>query len=461
MRTDFLGKAYTSRSLPLAAQTLINLVAEQNESGAGDAGMFYNAPGLLVQYDFGDGPHRGSLESGDFAWVVSGDTLYRYTSPSSVTVVGTIPGTARVSMAANDTQVVVAHETGWLVVTKATLATVSPINAPANSVITYQDSYIIFVLPNGTYGWTNIGDATDIDVLNFASAEGNPDPIIAPLSDHRELWLFGTKSTEVAQTSGDADLAFTRTAFIEHGCAARFSPAKADNTVLWLGRDENGAGIVFRADGYSPVRVSDFGMEEAIKGYGDISDAYGYCYQQAGHTYYILGFPGRGTWAYDMASSTWGQRAYRNLATGALEEHRGVTHCFLGSTHLVGDRDNGKLYALDLDTFTDNGDPIYRERTASTLSRENMLMKHNRLELIGEFGVGLDGIQLGTDPQVLMQFSDDGCRTWSNAQARSLGEIGSYTTRAIWRRLGMSRRRVYRLSTSDPVRIAWYGLNLT
>jgi hypothetical protein len=127
----------------------------------------------------------------------------------------------------------------------------------------------------------------------------------------------------------------------------------------------------------------------------------------------------------------------------------------------VGDWEDARLYALDMDTFTDDGDPIYRERSWAQIESENKWIRFDRGELIAEMGVGLSGSPAadGADPQVWLSWSDDGCRTWGNEHARSVGRIGEYRNRAIWRRMGRARTRAYRLRTSAAVRTAWRGFN--
>lgn len=461
MRTNFLGAAYESRSLPLAGQTLVNLFYEPAPPGSADEGMFYGAPGLSLYATVGTGPIRGAVTAAGASWVVSGTELYRVTSPGAQTLVGTVPGSGRVTVLNNDTQIVVMHSAGWHVATIADLSYGAVPGSPTTAQGAYQDSYIVFPNANGTYGWTAIGNAQSLDALNFASAEAQPDPIIAVLSDHRELWLFGEATTEIAQTSGDADLVFTRTAMLEHGCAAKYSPAKADNTVFWLGRDPNGKGVVFRADGYNPARISTHALESHIASYGDVSSAWGYCYQQNGHAFYVLTFPGKATWAYDASTQRWTRLAYRNTSSGVLEDHRANAYFFLGGEHIVGDRSNGKLYRLDLDTYTDDGAPIYRERAWAVIEAEGRFIKHDRLELMAEMGVGLDGSPtIGANPAWNLDWSDDGCRTYSNRRTLYVGRLGDYNNRPVAWRMGLSRRRVYRLSSAEPVKVAIYGVNL-
>lgn len=456
MKTDFLGSAYASRSLPLACQTLVNMFFEPGAPGTPD-GMFYSAPGRKAFATVGAGPIRGERTVAGIGFVVSGAELYTVGSAGTAALIGSVPGTGRVHLANNDTQLVVMHSEGWHVLDVATLTYGAVTDAPLTAQGTFQDSYIVFPKEDGTYGWTNIGDATSLDGLNFASAEAQPDPIISVLSDHRELWLFGETTTEIAQTSGDADLVFTRTAMMEHGCAAKYSPAKADNSVFWLGRDENGQGVVYRADGYSPSRVSTYALEAAIAGY-TVEDAFGFCYQQGGHTFYVLTFP-EATWAFDIGTNRWTQLAWREPNTGELQRVRDNAYMFLGGKHIVGDHTDGNLYQLDLDTHTDDVALIHRERVWTVIEAGGNWIRHDELQLMAEMGVGLVSGQ-GSDPVVLLDWSDDGGRTWSNTRELRLGKIGEYRNRAFTKRLGLSRMRVYRLRATDPVPHRWYGVDL-
>lgn len=78
-------------------------------------------------------------------------------------------------------------------------------------------------------------------------------------------------------------------------------------------------------------------------------------------------------------------------------------------------------------------------------------MVHQRLELVFEQGVGIPQGQ-GSDPQVMLDWSDDGGRSWSAQRFRSMGKIGEYRRRTVWNQLGQARDRVYRYQVSDPVR---------
>lgn len=95
---------------------------------------------------------------------------------------------------------------------------------------------------------------------------------------------------------------------------------------------------------------------------------------------------------------------------------------------------------------------LRRLRQAPHLSHENQWTFHRRLQIDMETGVGLSSGQ-GSDPQVMVSWSDDGGHTWSNEHWVSAGRMGEYTARVILRNLGRTRDRVYRVVVSDPV--AW------
>jgi len=459
MQTNFLGAAYTLRSHPLAAQTCINLYVEPNESGNGDVGGFYGTPGKRLLLTLPSLGCRGAKAANGYLWTVYGSKIYRIGSNLGITEIGDIPSsTGAVEIQNNVGSVVVAHPSGWHAIDTETLAVTVVEDAPTMSDVSFIDNYLVGAAANGSYVWANL-NSTVVDALSFASAEGNPDKIVRTLADHRELWLFGTESVEVAVVTSDPDLPFTRTSYIEQGIMAPRTAAKEDNSVFWLGRNERGQGVVYVAQGYIPRRISTFAIEQAIAGYASPETATAYTYQQDGHHFYVLCFD-EATWVYDINTQLWHQRAWREPGTGLLKRDRTSAHAMLGGRHLVGDWEDGRLYALETDYYLDDQDPIYRERAWPQAEGENRLIRYDRAELMGDMGVGLDGDGIDADPSVWLSWSDDGGRTWGNEHERSIGRIGQYRLRAVWRRLNRARTRYFRLRTTAAVRVAWRGFNI-
>lgn len=460
MKSSFFGGAYKLDLVPLAAQTCVNLFLEPNESQEGDPAGFIGTPGLLRKATLSGGAHRAAHVAGGYEWRVVGANVYRIASDYTATLIGTLPNsTGAVRMADNGLQLGIAHPGGWHVVTLATSVMAAAPDSPTMSDITFIDNYGVGANANGTYSWSNLADFSQVGALSFASAEGHPDKIVRTLMDHRELLLFGTNSIEVVATNGDPELPFTRTRFIEQGIIGPGTAAKEDNSVFFVGRNDRGQGVVYRLAGDTPQRISTLAIEQAIAR-GDIENATAYTYQQGGHHFYVLCLSDQ-TWAFDINTGLWHQRAYLDPLTGELHAHRGVAHAFFNGRHTLGDREDGRLYELDPDTFTDDGDPILRERTWRETPDENRQLIINRAELIADMGIGLDGAASadGLDPQAWLSWSYDEARTWSSELQRSLGKIGEYRRRAVWWRLGASRRRDWRLRSTAPVRHCWRGFN--
>jgi hypothetical protein len=470
MKTPILGQTYVARSLNAADSRMVNLYPEVTPAPEGMEPAYLNrAPGLSYLATIGEGPIRGLWTFGDYGYVVSGNNLYKITSTYTATLLGTISGTGPVSMSDNGTQLfVAANPEGYIY--NASTNVFSPItdpDFPGAVTVGYIDGYFVFNEPNSQKLWvTSLLDGLSIDPLDFASAEGSPDGVVSLIVDHREIWVFGTSSTEVWYDAGTADFPLQRIqgAFNEIGCAAPYSVAKMDNSVFWLGADARGRGIVYRANGYTGQRISTHAVEWKIQQYGNLADAIAYTYQQDGHNFYVLIFPNANTtWVYDASTQAWHERA--GWYNGSFTRHRSNCQMAFNNKIIVGDYENGNIYAFDLDVFADNGEIQKWLRSWRALpTGQNNLKRtaHHTLQLECESGTGLNSGQ-GDDPQVMLRWSDDGGHTWSNEHWANMGRIGEYYYRVFWRRLGMTlklRDRVYEISGTDPIKIAIMGAEL-
>jgi hypothetical protein len=195
-----------------------------------------------------------------------------------------------------------------------------------------------------------------------------------------------------------------------------------------------------------------------------MSDAIAFTYQQDGHSFYVLTFPSaQATWVYDAATGAWHERA--GFANGQFIRHRANCQMFFSEEVVVGDFENGNIYAYDLDQFSDGdfAQKWLRSWRALPTGQNNLKRTaQHSLQIDMQTGVGVNTGQ-GSNPQVMLRWSDDGGHTWSNEHWMSAGKIGAYGTRAIRRRLGMTmklRDRVYEISGTDPVKIAIVGAEL-
>lgn len=459
MKTGFFGQSYTTQSPDQACNELINLYPELSEEAANtkNVGAFYACPGLGVYNNRGiTGEVRDGYTSSDGqGFMVVGNTLIKLVA-SVATTVGTLSSsTGMVSIADNGLQLCIVDGVAGYLVNLSTLAftSITDEDFPNGCIqVVYQDTYfIVFDPTTQQFRVSGQNDGSTWDSLDFGSAEGAPDPIVAMISDHRELVLLGSRSVEVFYNSGNADFPFERIqgAFIEHGCVAPASVAKLDNSVFWLGGDDKGQGLVWRMNGYQPQRVSTFAVEYDLRTYTTISDAKAVTYQEDGHTFYMLVFPSQGTcWVYDAAVNMWHKRFH--FSEGAFTRYRVNCHMFHEGKHLVGDYENGIIYEMSLNVYDYNGAPRKWLRRWRTPNNENKNIFYYSLTIDSQGGVGLDGTGQGTAPVMMLRISNDGGHTFANERRVSMGAIGQYRNRAVFRRLGRSENRVYELSGTDP-----------
>lgn len=467
--TPLLGQSYVTRTPNAAANRLVNLMPEVTADGGQTAAFFQRCPGLRLLATVGSGPIRGLWQYGAYGYVVSGSELYRVTSSWNSTLLGTVSGVGPVSMADNGTQLfIAANPDGFIYNSQTnTYQQITDIDFPGAVTVGYLDGYFVFNEPNSQRVWvTALLEGTSVDALDFASAEGSPDQLVSLIIDHREAWLFGTNSVEVWYDAGTPDFPLARIqgAYNEIGCAAPYSVAKLDNGVFWLGSDARGRGIVYRANGYTGERVSTHAVEWQIQDYGTLDDAIGYTYQQDGHAFYVLIFPSAGaTWVYDVATKAWHERA--GFSDGAFTRHRSNCQMSFANEIVVGDYQNGNLYAFDLNDYTDNGGIqkwLRSWRALATGQNDLDRSAHHQLQLNCQMGVGLTTGQ-GSDPQAMLRWSDDGGHTWSNEHWASMGKVGQTGLRCQWQRLGMTQKlrdRVYEVSGTDAVKIYIMGADL-
>ena len=469
MKSPVLGSSYVARSVNAADSRMINMFPEIVPEGGKEPAFLQRAPGLRKLATVGTGPVRGLWQHQANLYAVSGGFFYKIDSNYTVTQLGAVAGTGPVSMSDNGTQIfVAANPQGYIYNTNTNaFGQITDPDFPGAVTVGYLDGYFVFNQPNSQSIWiTALLDGTSIDPLDFASAEGSPDGVVGLIVDHREVWVFGVNSVEVWYNSGAADFPLQRIqgAFNEIGCAAPYSIAKMDNGVFWLGKDARGQGIVFRANGYTGQRISTHAVEWQIQQYADFSDAIAYTYQQDGHSFYVLIFPSANTtWVYDAATQAWHERA--GWVNGAWTRHRSNCQAFYNNDVVVGDFENGNIYAFDSDVYADHDRPQrwYRSWRALPAGQNNLKRTaQHELQLDCETGVGLVTGQ-GSDPEVMLRWSDDGGHTWSYEHWKKMGKIGEFGYRTIWRRLGMTdkiRDRVYEVSGTDPVRLYIMGAEL-
>ena len=467
-------QTYEHRSKPASTSKIVNCYAEQLPGDAKSPVALSRAPGIKSWITVGDGPIRGMLraygtgyqrtDSGDVnqyahLWVISGSELYWVhrdgISFSAVTQNGFpdlgTPGQISMSQDANQIAVVNQPDAYHHTTTPGSTATGQATSATflaygGAKLVEFLDNWILYVAPDSaTMFGADIGTVVGVnDPLNFITAESSPDNIVSMIADHGQLILFGEETSEIWQNTGVAGFPFQKTinGVFNQGCAAINSPAKQDQTVFWLADDLT----VRRLEGLTPVRVSTHGIEQILAGLADPSECIGQAYSLNGHLMYSMGFNER-TLVFDVTTQTWHERQ-----TYGQSEWNPRYFANVYDKTVVGDYSSNKIGYFDFDTYDEWSSTQLMSWTYQPVYASGTRAFHDKLEIIMETGIGLATGQ-GSDPQIMLEYSDDGGVSYTSLPSKDIGPVGRTDVRVIWSALGSARQRVYRASVSDPVKI--------
>jgi len=368
------------------------------------------------------------------------------------------------------------------------------------------DNYFVYNNP-GTQQWGSSDLLSPISSsTSYALKDGAPDKLVALIVDHREVYLMGEASSEVWTDVGAVPFPFQRIpgTSTQHGIAAQFSVARLGNSFAYVSRNNRGQAQIMQMEGYIPKRISTHAVENTLTNQY-IDDAISYTYQLEGHEIYVTTFPTLNlTWSYDSTTTMW--HKWLGMASdGTYMRHWSNCAASFQGKVLVGDYTNGKIYSLDKLNYTDNGTNVRRVRRAPHLVSNFQREYFDELQIQFQPGVGTTGLSVAptavvseniiylgenytitsgatltipaiaqyivgafvastptitTNPQAMLRWSNDGGSTWSKEYWVSIGKLGRFKNRAIWRRLGMARDRVFEVAVTDPVNAVIVSANL-
>lgn len=453
MIVPFATNSYVSESLPISAQQMMNCYAEKEPQDAKSPIAILGAPGLTNFASVGTGPIRNMHVVGGVLYALSGGTLYSVDANGNGTVLGgTIGGSGYVPMSDNGTQLmmvngtngyVYAPNTGFQIVT-------DPNFNPASAVTFFDDYFVLNWAGTPKFFISNSLDGTTYNGLAFATAQVAQSNVVAQLNQQESLMIFTGKTVEVWYDAGTPIFPFQPIlgSTIERGCAAGLTAVKEDNSVFMLGDDL----IFYRIDQFIPRRISTHAIEDTWRSYTTVSDAYTFSYTWQGHKFIVLTFQSaNATWVYDISTGLWHERESRDINNRNYGRWRGscVANCY--NKILVGDNYSGQIGYLDNSAFTEYGTIMHAYMVGPSMNEDKKRLFHSRFELDIQQGVGATTGQ-GSNPQIMLDWSDDGGRTFSIPQLwETMGPIGQYRQRLRWLRLGQAWDRRYRVQISDPV----------
>lgn len=441
--------SYRTRATQASTSRLVNCYPEQLPPDAKTPAMLLRAPGVVPWTTVGTGPIAGLHAALGFLFVISGTKLYKVDSAKTATLLGDIGIPRNIDIDSNTSAVVVVNEPLAYYYDGTTFGQITDADflaLGANSV-EFLDNFLTFTVPDSDeWACFDLGSATSFDALNFASAEGAPDNLAGHKIDHRQAVLLGLTSTELWDNIGQSGFPFARAAggFIEIGCLNGNMALKLDQSVCWPANDYT----IRRLEGATAIRISTHAVEQFLTTV-TMASGRSYSYTQDGHLFGVFTWP-EGTWIFDATTQEWHERQ-----TYALDYWIAGVHTQAFGLELVGDVTSNKIGYLSSSAYDEFGATQRMEWTYQPILPDSRTPAfHDRLDIIAESGVGLTSGQ-GSIPEIMLDYSDDGGKTWLSMPNREIGRIGDYLHLISWTRLGSSRKpRVFRAAVTDPVQVA-------
>lgn len=380
---------------------------------------------------------RGQFTINGRSFAVADSAFIEYFSNGTSAPRGTVANDGLpVTMAASPQQLMVASGGTAYVMDLGTNAFAalpgSTFAGPVSQVNICTDFFLVLVKNSKNFYVSGALDANDWTSNGNALVDVFPDNIVSMYVINNQIWFFSDTQRAVYFESGNVfPFDYIQGSFGETGSAAQFSPVKLDGTLFWLGRDDRGQGVVYRAYGYNQQRVSDYAIEMAIQSYSRIDDAIAFGYQDQGHNFYVLYFPTPSkTWIYDPGMQMWHERGFWLTSIAQFRAAHYQNHTFSFGKHLVGDWQSNVIYEMHVPVLTngiwsfadDDGNPIRRVRRSPHISNEQKYQFFSRLQVFVESGLGPMPPLQGILPATAIILQDSGGQNWA-VQVQDDGEL--------------------------------------
>lgn len=452
---NITGGSYESRTRPLSSQKTVNFYPQYVEQGK-EQFVLHSFPGLLLKGSV-TGADRGMTVMAEVGYRVAGTTLYSFDNSGSHSQIGTIPGTTRCTFANDGVNLVVCTGGSVYVYDGTTLSVVTDTDIVGSTAVTFINNQFVYT-NNGFFVVSTVGDPTSASGLDVAGAESQPDDLVRAYAFQQNVLMFGERSVEPWWNTGAGYPPFARMdgQIMEVGCQAVHSIANTDEFIYWLGDDN----AIYQATGGQKRRVSSPAITHDIEQMATKSDAIGYTFTFDGTNFYAINFPGANK-TYCLNESLQ-DKGWFELSSGTDgNKYQGSSLISVYGDNYVADTANGNLYVLDVDTYTNNSETIQRQRVTSSINSklfgvQGKRVQMSRFEVIMESGVGLISGQ-GESPQIIMEVSYDGGRSWVSKGFASVGKLGQSTLRVQLYSLDSFYDAIFRITTSDPVPFEIYS----
>lgn len=462
------GGEYKSDVLSISNQNIVNCYINVPQTQSFSQANLFGTAGISEIITTGaiKQVNRGCHVKAGAFYFVNGDTLYRLDVANNVfsyVALGIIEGTERCSFADNGTQLmIVTNNDGWIInEDDATpFQKISDTDFKANGnpqQVVFIDSFFVVTTDSKKFIKSAANDGLSWNALDFASAEADPDNIVSAIVNKNRLFIAGSETIEVFENLGLGGFPFQRVTglVIPKGCFSPFSMISIGDSFMWIGGGTDESAAIWQLNGSTAQKVSTTAIDSELQGFSesDLAEAFAWSYAQKGAFFVGFSFPSV-TFVYDIITGQWHERK------STIVDTKGITstvRCRINSLAtaygrvICCDSQDGRVGELSTDINKEYEQPLIREFSTITIYNEGNSFSIPQVELTMESGVGNTE---QPDPQIRMSHSKD-AKKFSDEISRSVGEVGEFRRRQIWRGLGrFPRMGVIKWRFSDPCKFA-------
>lgn len=439
---NLTGASVESRTVSATAQRTVNFYPEINEGGKGRA-ILQPWPSLQA---FGSpmlsGKNRGLNYFKGYLYQIIETSLYKIDKLGTYSFIALIPGNDYCSMQNNGFVLLINGNKKvyqWDGVELIELEFAIP-----TTNISYLNNQFIIDGTDGRFAVLDVGAST-LTSTNYGTPESAPDPYVRGYVFNQLLHLFGTRTIEPWENTGVGFPPFERMngAIIEDiGLCGKNAITHTPDAMYFISPQ----GDAYMANIGQAVKISKPAQSHAFQSY-ELSDCIASTVNFESSRFVVFSFPSSGkTWAYSEQVRDWFE-----LDSGAQGgRYQGQEFIWAFNKNLTVNYATGQLYELMLDNSPSVN--TVRERTIQGINGELIGKPGQRLQMSRLWlTVQANGVVGGLSPQIMVQPSYDGGRTWGKEYFINTGRTGQNVYQVKWDNMHTFYDMVIRIRISDPV----------
>jgi hypothetical protein len=453
MQIPILNGIYADAAPDFRTSYPKNLVPVPKQTGI-SAGYLRPADGV-VEAGTGPGVGRGGINWNGVLYRVMGTKLVSIAENNTVTEIGDVGGTNRVTFDYGFTYLAIASNNNLFLYNGTTLTQVTDPDLGVVLDVVWVDGY--YMTTDGEFLIiTDLANPFAVNPLKYGSSEADPDPINALLKLRNEVYALNRNTIEVFDNVGTTGFPFQRIAGaqIQKGAVGTHACCVFMDNIAFMGGGRNEAPSIFMGANGSTQKIATREIEQILATYTETQLASAFLEERIdkAHQFLIIHLPNH-TLVFDGASTqAMGQPIWFTLSSTLTgdSQWKAQSVIWVYDKWQVYNPTNTQFGYLD-DTISSHwGVEIGWEFGTQIVYNESNGAIFHQLELIALTG----HVAADTSPTIWAQHSSDG-ETWSVEKPVRAGTLGQRAKRLVWLQQGyMNNWRIQRFRGTSEAHIS-------